>query len=71
MISGLHTKFQLNRTKGSIDLHYLVFEATEAAGGVEVKHEVMTKFDFRHTYKISAQSDDWFLRYYFLACIQL
>ena len=53
-ILDLHTKFQLNWTKGSINLYYLVFEAI---GSLKVKHEVITKFDFRPINKFSAQSD--------------
>ena len=44
--SVLDTKFQLNLTKGWINLYYLVAEA----------NGIMT-FDIRPTYKISAQSD--------------
>ena len=44
--SVLDTKFQLNLTKGWINLYYLVVEA----------NGIMT-FDIRPTYKISAQSD--------------
>ena len=51
MILGLHTKFQLNQTKGLIDRCYLV---SEAAGSLKVKHEIITNFDFSPTYKISA-----------------
>ena len=66
-ILDLHTKFQLNWTKDSINLYYLVFEAV---GSLEVKREVTTNFDLRHEHKISAPSDHSFLRYYFLLCHQ-
>ena len=67
LILGLHTKFQPNLTIHSIDGHFLVFMAT---GSLEVRQKIMTNFNFSHIHKVSAQSEDWILRYIFLKIVK-